>query len=238
MNKLVIQGAGFPVQKKTFDFIQEAYGAAITHLCKMHGDNLILYGVELVDGNRTAGAVVINGELLTFEASPDNAKILIDDSQVEPAQYQNGELIPAYYTRVAKCSAIGTVNLADLTRVKPIETGWIECPLQEGATYAIYENIPPIQAKINRAGRCIVRGICFTQGQGLLKIAKIPFSVYDTTYFPVYSDGQAQNLQIVGDIKGFGYVGTDSIIYIDTSKIGEFRNFAALMNFELLNVKF
>jgi hypothetical protein len=124
MNKINIQKeTGFPVQKKTFDFMRDAYTSAIEHLCKIHGNNLILHGVEKAGTQRTAGAIVVNGELIPFEQSNDNANIKIFET-TEPVIYQGGEQFDAYITRIAKCDSSGNINLANLKRVAsvPINT--------------------------------------------------------------------------------------------------------------------
>jgi hypothetical protein len=153
MNRINIQKAtGFPVRKKTFDFLQEAYGNAITHLCKAYGDNLILYGVELVGAGRTAGAIIVNGELLPFLASTNSEKILIEET-IESDEYKGGELLPAYYTRVAKCSSVGTINVADLRRVKAVQTDWVDCAPTGDIVVA-----ETIQCRISETGKVELRG--------------------------------------------------------------------------------
>jgi hypothetical protein len=153
MNKINIQKAtGFPVRKKTFDFLQEAYGNAIAHLCKAYGDNLILHGVELAGAGRTAGAIIVNGELLPFIASLDGEKILIEET-IESDEYKGGELLPAYYTRVAKCSPIGTVDMANLKRIKAAQTNWVNCtPTADIVVTGV------IQCRISETGKVELRG--------------------------------------------------------------------------------
>ena len=161
MNNLnILQDQGFPVQAKTLRFLQEAYQGAIQHLASMYGANMILYGCELVSGNRTAGAVVINGELLTFEAGADAAKVSIVET-IEQAVFQGGEALPAYYTRKARCASVGVVNFADLKRLpafvkgiaQPKETDWANCTPTPDITV-----IDPIQCRINDRGRVEIRG--------------------------------------------------------------------------------
>ena len=166
MNRIDIQrNAGFPVQKQTFDFLQQAYGSAIEHLCRVYGNNVILYGVELVGGNRTAGAVVINGELLPFEASPNATHIAIVET-AEHVQFRGGELLPAYITRVARCATNGAIALAGLRRIRAGQTDWVNCEWEhgdEGGTLPCGDATPwrviePIQVRINEAGRVQIRG--------------------------------------------------------------------------------
>jgi len=223
MNELKINRAtGFPVKKKTFEFLQEAYGSAIKHLCKMHGDNVILYGCELVGANRTAGAVVINGELLPFEASPDNAKILIIE-QSEPVEYQGGELLPAYYTRVAKCGSTGTVNLADLKRIgeKPQATAWKNV---EYLSHFDTTGTGVMQSRVDESGKGLVVGPFETE----LKYGKTTdkFAIAKTSLRPKKRQpamisnlnmGDSANLRTVSI---YGYIDTDGILYMDNTIAG------------------
>ncbi|NDV45516.1 hypothetical protein D0T49_00415 [Paludibacter sp. 221] len=145
----------YPVNKRFFDFMQLTWQSQIKMLTAMYGNNLILYGVELAGNQRTAGAVVINGELLPFAASPDNAKILIEQT-VENALYKTGELRPSFYTRTAKCSATGTINLADLKRVViniPSPTDWQNCTPASNITVT-----QTLQARVNERGKVELRG--------------------------------------------------------------------------------
>ena len=163
MDKLVIQReTGFPVQKRTFDFLQQAYGSAIGHLCRVYGDNIILYGVELVGGSLTAGAVIIDGELLPFEKSPDAPHIEVVETS-EDALYQGGERLPAYITRVARSAATGGVSLADLRRIKPEATEWVNI----GATSTNITVIRPIRIRINEQGRVQLDGSATITGRDL-----------------------------------------------------------------------
>lgn len=238
MNKIdVVQEVGFPIDKKYTDTMQSIYNEAVKNLAKTYGDNVILWGCELSGSVRTAGAVVINGEVLPFKQSTNNAKIKIIES-AENAVYGGGETYPAYYTRYVQCDSTGTINLIDLKRIsirnKPAETNWQNCVWQSG--------VPThpdnwMQAKIDNIGRCLVRGMFFTtEAEAVLPIAKIPFTVTERTYIQVFSDGQHGVMTGELSLKGGGYIDTDSIIYIDTSRVGTFQNFMAVVNFDT-NIK-
>ena len=189
MNKLEIQGQGFPVTKQTFDFMQKAYSETIKHLCKAFGNNLILYGCELAGSNRTAGAIVIDGELLPFEASPNNAKILISET-VENAAYQNGTSLPAYKTRTAKCSSTGTVNLADLKRIAPPgqmreATPWKNATYMAG--FGVY-NTFPLKSRIDESGKGAISGGISNinnSATGEVALAQLSFNPSKTQYVPM-----------------------------------------------------
>ena len=153
MNQIrIARPTGFPVDNKTFEFMQEAYGSAISHLCQAQGDNLILHGVDTAGSVRTAGAVVINGELLPFVQSPNSATIEVVEEH-EAVVFQGGEMLPTYFTRFARCSPNGTINIADLRRVRHTPTDWVNCTPTDGI-----QVIEPIQVRVNERGKAQLRG--------------------------------------------------------------------------------
>jgi len=161
MNRINIQREdGFPVQRRTFDFLQDAFGSAIEHLCRVHGDNLILHGAVVGGTTISAGAVVINGELLPFEQSfiggggTQNARIEIVE-RTEPVIYQSGELLPAYVTRVARIGVGGTIPFSALRRIpRPrAQTEWVNCEPTTNITV-----VEQIQCRINEKGKVELRG--------------------------------------------------------------------------------
>ena len=215
MDKLEIQGQGFPVKKKMFEFMQNAYSEAIQHLCKTFGDNLILYGCELVGNNRTAGAIVVNGELLPFEASPDNAKILIEET-VENAVYEDSVSRPAYITRTAKCSSIGTVNLGDLKRVGeiPKNTEWEIAEYFNG--FGMNNDGRALRSRIDSGNGLIVGSICPSQPNPIgnrVAVAKLSFRPKRIKYVPIliYLDATTGHQTILLKLD------TDGVLYVDNT---------------------
>ena len=164
MHRINIQReTGFPVQRRTLDFLQQAYGSAIEHLCRVYGNNVILYGVEHQGVNRTAGAVVIDGELLPFEQSPNSAHVVIVET-VESVQFQGGDLLPAYVTRVARCAPSGGVALSSLRRVdtllQPLATPWETLTPAEGLVEQGHIVIlSAVQVRRNNRGAIEFRGV-------------------------------------------------------------------------------
>jgi hypothetical protein len=230
MNRIEIQQEqGFPVRQKTFEFMQEAYTSAIQHLCKTYGENIILYGVELVNGNRTAGAVVINGELLPFEASPDAPKIAIVET-VENALYQDNIERPAYKTRVAKCGDAGVIDLADLKRINE-NTDWINC--EKAAGFDFY-NFSMKSRKVN--GRIFIDGEFTTDTltiQFPIVVCTLPFSVKKRAPVLIYSLGK---LHFEGTLRigGIGYVDIDSRLYIVSVYTGNSEEHLVVFNAEII----
>ena len=247
MDKLEIQQAsGFPVQKKTFDFIQKYYQDAFKNLFKMYGDNLILQGVELAsDGSRTAGVVVIDGEPLPFTASAHNAKVAVVETTAESVEYQGGIVRPAYKTRTAKCDSAGTINFSDLQRVETrlkhgysfpnwTQAGYLS-PCKSPGTYNM-------QVRIDEAGKCLIAGpfeIPDSVTADIVAVAQLPGgikprvrqSIQITPYIyskqygvadPAYStESSHQNrLAVLFPFPVFGYVDTDGKIYADRQILG------------------
>lgn len=162
MNTIEIQREeGFPVQKRTFDFLQDAFGSAIKLLCQRYGDNFILHGVkeDLGDG-LSDGAVVINGELLPFEGTTyhDRDYGIVIRETAETVLYESGELLQTYFTRVARMELKGTIPLSSLRRIPQLRmpTEWVNCTQGNNITV-----VQTIQCRINENGKLQLRGRYF-----------------------------------------------------------------------------
>jgi len=161
MNRINIQRpTGFPVQKQTFDFLQDTFGSAIEHLCRAHGDNLILHGATVSGTTISAGAVVIDGEVLPFEQSfiggggVQNQRVEIVETS-ESALYKSGEFLPTYLTRVARIGVNGTIPFSALRRIQRPrqQTDWVNCTPTDNITV-----LETIQCRINENGKVELRG--------------------------------------------------------------------------------
>jgi len=158
MNQINIQrNEGFPVQRRTLDFLQDTFGSAIEHICRMHGDNLILHGVVVGGTTVSAGAVVINGELLPFEQSAVEAEqtpIIEIVENAEAVLYHSGEILDTYFTRVARISENGTIPLSSLHRMPklPMPTDWVDC------TPVAITVVEPVRCRVNEKGKVELRG--------------------------------------------------------------------------------
>lgn len=120
MNKIVLEDNGFPFSAESVRFMQNASAEGIKNLCKLFGDDFIAFGCEVVGSNITAGAVVVNGEIIPFEAGTYNAKFSIEETSTA-VTYKDNVNRPAYYTRVARCSAAGTYTLANFPRIRAVK---------------------------------------------------------------------------------------------------------------------
>ena len=215
---------GFPVENKTFEFLQSTYTQAIRSLSLAFGDNLILHGVELQGTQRTAGAIVYNGEVIPFVSSPDAEYIVIEE-QVETAIYQSQQVLPAYFTKTARCSAVMLPNsflLSDLRRLgeKPAPTGW-----QDVEYLGMYSSPGNTQMKsrIDESGKGVVFGsfvIHNAVNTGFTQAARLSFAPKFRKTVPVciYNSSAGGNEQL--PYLDAAYVDTDGILYVDNTFYG------------------
>lgn len=131
MNRIELQDNGFPWTAKAVRFAQAMTTDNVRMLCKIFGDNFIAYGVAVSGQAVSAGAIVINGELLPFEAGTYNAKVAIEETSESETYYDDTQR-NAFFTRKAKCSATGSYNLADFPRIgvkhSYTESAWVDVP--------------------------------------------------------------------------------------------------------------
>lgn len=126
MNKLEIQGSGFPGTNKTWRFVRDMIND-VHKLTALGGQNYIVTGCTENGGQVSAGYVVINGELLPFEAGALAADVIIVET-VENTTYLEdldqdgqGDEKQTYFTRVARFgSGAGSVAWNTLERINPI----------------------------------------------------------------------------------------------------------------------
>ncbi|WP_271782233.1 hypothetical protein [Aquimarina algiphila] len=113
MDRVELYSGGFPVTTTTFNFLQEAYGKAISALTALGGETFILEGVQVVGDNITDGTIVYNGEYLPFSGGTFNETVSIYEDVQEVAYNQdndndgNLDLKRAYVKRYAKCGTDG-----------------------------------------------------------------------------------------------------------------------------------
>jgi microcystin-dependent protein len=117
MKRIELFDEDFPFTPKTVRFLQEIPTEALVELAKTFGDNSILYGCAEISGNITAGAVIINGEILPIDSQVLKQYIVIEET-VEDAIYKGDVPNPAYYTRIAKLSDSGTILFSSLNKVQ------------------------------------------------------------------------------------------------------------------------
>ncbi|MFY0714141.1 hypothetical protein J1D01_10720 [Seonamhaeicola sp. NFXS20] len=128
MNKLEVQGSGFPADNRTWRFVRDMINT-VHELAAIGGDNYILKGCEDDNGVIADGFIVLDGELLPFQGGAVGSEITIDES-IEAVTYLEdlnptdgqGDEKNAYFTRFARFGndGVATYNWADLERLNPL----------------------------------------------------------------------------------------------------------------------
>jgi len=108
---------GFPLTIERLQFMNDSIRRGVELITKMAGSgNLIFEGMELDGGNLTAGTIVIDGEILPFEASTFNTRIAVFETEITVPYNEdvdddgNLDQKPADTTRVARAAASGGVS--------------------------------------------------------------------------------------------------------------------------------
>lgn len=105
----------FPVSTFTYDFLQNLAHLA-GNLAQLGGQNYILSGCVETGTTVSAGLIVINGEILPFEAGTKKAKITIQETM--DTDHFNGIDYPeSYIHRVAQFADNGEYNWSDFVLV-------------------------------------------------------------------------------------------------------------------------
>lgn len=129
MNKVEIQGSGFPATNQTWRFLRDMINQ-VHNLAALGGDNYILSGcTNNGAGIISAGWIVYNGEVLPFTGGALGAEVTIVENVEQVAYLEdlnndgNGDLKDTYFTRVAQFGNTGaiTFNWSDLKTIAPLK---------------------------------------------------------------------------------------------------------------------
>jgi microcystin-dependent protein len=102
------------------DFLQSAYSSAIAGICAAIGSNVILAGCTVNNGTRSAGIILLNGEVLPFGGGNDLANFDVQDVVGQRAYY-DGSNKDFSHTRTAVMTTAATatsVPAAQFVRIK------------------------------------------------------------------------------------------------------------------------
>lgn len=133
--------AGYPANMRMVAFMNEKSNDGHNLLAEMFGDNVILWGVQHVGSNVTAGAIIYNGELLEFKAGIYQPTFLIQEVGQATVVFADLSSQTIYYDRYAECGVgAGAINLTDLSRAPTAEREW-RAPDNEPATVGPWTNI-------------------------------------------------------------------------------------------------
>ena len=105
----------FPVSTYTYDFLQQMSHLA-GKLAALGGVSYILSGCEVNGTNVSEGVVVINGEVLLFEAGTLKDKVVIQEVRTDD-HFAGVDYPEAYILRTAKFADVGDYNWVDFVQV-------------------------------------------------------------------------------------------------------------------------
>lgn len=114
---------GFPLEQDTLDFMQLCYKGALGAVAKLCGDKTILYGVENIGGNVSAGWISYNGELLLFQGGAVGANVVISETPTS-VTFEDGNVKETYFVRTATCGAVGAFPFSDLVPLLSLQNIW------------------------------------------------------------------------------------------------------------------
>lgn len=115
---------GLPVTQYTFAFMQAAFTDTINAIAALLGPNAILSGVTVVGSNVSAGWVLINGEILPFEAGVKTDFVEVYETVAQRTYADNADK-DVYYTRKARCVVTGPISFASLQQASIVPKGVI-----------------------------------------------------------------------------------------------------------------
>lgn len=128
MNKLEVQGSGFPADNRTWRFLRDMVNS-VHELTALGGENYILKGCEVDGGNITDGFMVLDGELIPFQGGALGTEVTIDET-IENTTYLEdiapadgvGDSKQTYFTRIARFGndGVATFQWEDLERINPL----------------------------------------------------------------------------------------------------------------------
>ena len=163
---LRISATGFPGTNETWRFIQSAWREPLNALAQMAGDKTVITGCVVDDDSMGNGFIVLNGEILPFQAGEIGTHITMIkevinvDYDVDIDNDDNLDSLPAYETRYLKFGSEGenTFPYSELKRLKPLQElsdfelpGYLLPPQYVAFTAALLEKLNGIEvgAQVN-----------------------------------------------------------------------------------------
>lgn len=158
---LKISATGFPGTNETWRFIQSAWREPLNALALLCGDKTVVTGCVVSEGNMSDGFIVLNGELLPFQAGAIGANITMIkevvnvDYDVDIDNDGNLDNLPAYETRYLRFGSDGesTFPYADLKRLKSVQQlsdyqlpDYLVAPIYVAFTATLLEKLNGIEA--------------------------------------------------------------------------------------------
>lgn len=127
MNKLEIQGSGFPADNSTWRFLRDMINQ-VHELAEIGGRNYILKGCEVFGSKVSSGYMVLDGELIKFKGGTLEQNVKITQTIKKVAYLEDldnnnqGDEKETYITRFAEFGNEGADVYVwkDLERLKPL----------------------------------------------------------------------------------------------------------------------
>lgn len=125
MNKIEVEGGGFPGTSKTWRFVRDMIGEVHAAAAALGGENCIVSGCEVVNSVAAPGVVIIAGELFQFAGGAVQTHVQVVEAveQVEYFTDEDGDgqadIKDAYFDRTAAFDTAGTL-WTDLVRITPL----------------------------------------------------------------------------------------------------------------------
>jgi microcystin-dependent protein len=120
------QQGGFPLVQDTLDYLQNAYGNALSGLAKVLGDKVILWGCEKTPlGVVQEGMVSLGGELLYTAGGADGtgtATVFVEETVFKEVMFEDG-VSKGVYKKRTLVFGVGTPqwNWAEFRRLETVE---------------------------------------------------------------------------------------------------------------------
>lgn len=125
MNKIQVLGGGFPGTSKTWRFVRDMINEVHDLAAALGGENCIVKGCEVDNGQAADGIVIINGEALPFQGGAVQSHVEIVENVEAVEYFLDGEgdgqadVNDAYFDRYARFASAGTPWI-DFKRISPL----------------------------------------------------------------------------------------------------------------------
>lgn len=122
---------GYPLTQKDLDWMQESYREAFGAMSQLIGTDVIISGMVETAGSITNGWISLAGELLPFVGGAiGTGEFIIDETSVSRV-FKDGISKLVRYERVARFSAGGAYQYANLKRPGTIKEAWQRFDVKE-----------------------------------------------------------------------------------------------------------
>lgn len=129
---------GYPLAQEDLDWMQTSFRGAFAALADVIGDKVIISGMTEAGGNVSAGWIAIGGELIPFAAGTIGTGEFILDETPTNLTFNDGVAKQVLFERVARFSAGGAYQYADLVRMTSLKNMWLPGDIKEKYCSMVY----------------------------------------------------------------------------------------------------